>query len=247
MKTEMVVAAVALVVGGVALAFVVLFQAGGTETKASASGGLEEKVARLEHELKSLRNLQLTDTATLEDRIDQLEQDLADIRKALKDKESKQTPPKVARQDEPLKPGELTPTTPPTAGPKPTGGPAIPPTGQEPGRSGDRSSFLGRLVDRIGRYQGEQLQRFAQKHNWDEAKTEQVAAVLKEQREQMRNLLKDIGPNTDRRTIIEQMRQLMKQTNEKLQGLMTEEEWREFRRSMMPKPRPFRPPFRPRR
>ena len=245
MKTEMVMAVVALAIGGVALAFVVLTHTGVTEVKAAASGGLEERVARLEHELKLLGNSQLTKTTTLEDRIDQLEQNLADIRKVIE--ENKRTHQKVAKQEEPLKPGKLTPTLPPLGEPGPPGGRLISPTGQKLERSRDRLQSIKRLIERMGRYQEERLRRFAQKHNWDEGKREQVAAVLKEQQEQMRNLLNGIGPNTDRRAIIEQMRQLMRQTNERLQGLMTEEEWREFRHSVKPKHPPFKPPFRPRR
>jgi len=245
MKTEMVIAVAALAVGCAALAFVVLTQTGGAETKAVVSGGLEETVARLEHELKSLKNLQLTKTTSLEDRIDQLEQNLADIRKALE--ESKRPPKSAAKQNEPLKPGRLTPTLPPSVEPKPPTDRPIPATGQNPGQSDSRLQPLRRLIERMGWYQERRLRRFAQKHNWDEEKREQVAAVLKEQQEQMRNLLNDIAPNTDRRTITEQLRQLMEQTNQKLQALMTEEEWREFRRSVLPRRSPFRPPFRPRR
>jgi len=245
MKTEMVVAVVALVVGCVALAFVVLTQAGGTVTKAAVSGGLEERVARLERELKLLKNSQLTKTTTLEDRVDQLEQNLADIRKAVK--ERKRPSRSAAKQNEPMKPGRLAPTLPPSAEPRPPAGRAVPPTAQEPRRSGDRLQPLRRLIETMGRYQEGRLQHFARKHNWDEGKREQVAAVLKEQQEQMRNLLNDIAFNTDRRTIVEQLRQLMEQTNQRLQALMTEEEWREFRRSVLPTRPPLRPPFRPRR
>jgi len=241
MKAEMVVGAVALVVGGVALAFVILTGTGGPKTDEHLAA-LEEKLARLEHDFRTYKGARQAETAAIEERLEQLEQDLADLREKLSkmEKSAKKPAPKGEKT---LKPGELEPSTPALAGP--SAGPVNPvpvrPLG--PGEKNPGGSIVGRLFERFSRYQAERLRRFAEERGWDNEKTERVAAILKEQRDQMQDLLNSPEPNADRRAIIEQMRQIMSQTMDKLKEVMTEEELREFRRSMLPGRRRLRPPF----
>lgn len=236
MKAETVMAAAALVIGGVALAFLILTEIGEAGAEKVPLAGLEEKISRLEHNFKAYKKAHRSDLTSLEERLDQMEQDIAQLREMLE--QAKKSSQKSVNK-ETVKPGELTPTTPPVQGP--SAGPVPRPNPDKRERF-LRHPFGRRMFDRLGNFSTQRLQEFAKKHNWDTAKTERVAEILKNQREQMQNLLKNLDPNTNRRSLLEQMHQIMKQTTENLKQEMTEEEFREFRRMMLPNRR-FRPPF----
>jgi len=174
------------------------------------SGASEERVALIEEDLTSV----LQEAQTLKDRVKQLEEELKKVREQATAQASA-----------------------PPSGPSGQHGPG----GRDP-RDDERAKSRQKGVLRILEHRRDGIEKFAERHEWPPEKKRDVLAIVDEHDRQIREMFESFSPGEqmDRRRMMEQFRDTQKQMMESLLQVLSEDELKELRAILMPRP-PRRP------
>jgi hypothetical protein len=106
-------------------------------------------------------------------------------------------------------------------------------------RRDERQRQFERMQTELADFRSRQIDKMAQKHNWDDVKKRQVMDILAQERARTQELWQEARgqelSQEARRELMDQVRQVNEQTQEALKALLAEEEYKELQKALKPR------------